>query len=208
MKIAAALLCVLATLPLTAAEEGFVPLFNGKNLNGWDGDPSLWSVQSGVIVGTTDGHPVKQNTFLIYKQPYSDFILKAEVKLRNHNSGIQFRSTVLPGPGWVVSGYQADFSEAGDRSAWGNFYEEKGRSRTLMKTPDEGWQIAKGIYHKGDWNEYEIFAQDNHIRLKLNGVQTIDAKDDKAAGGIIAIQLHAGEPMRVEVRNIRLKVLR
>ena len=195
-------------LPLAAAEDGFVPLFNGRNLNGWDGDPALWSVENGAIVGTTDNHPVKQNTFLIYQQPYADFILKAEVKLRNHNSGIQFRSVQLPGPGWVVSGYQADFSEAGEKSAWGNFYEEKGRSRTLMKTPDEGWQIAKSIYHKGGWNEYEIFAQGNHIRLKLNGVQTIDAHDDKAKTGIIAIQLHMGEPMRVEVRNIRLKVLR
>jgi Domain of Unknown Function (DUF1080) len=194
-------------LPLAAAEEGFVPLFNGRNLDGWDGDPALWSVHKGVIVGTTDGHPIKQNTFLIYKQPYADFILKAEVKLRNHNSGIQFRSKVLPGPGWVVSGYQADFSEAGEKSAWGNFYEEKGRSRTLMKTPDEGWQIARSIYHKGDWNEYEILAQGNHFRLKLNGVQTIDARDDKAASGIIALQLHMGEPMRVEARNIRLKVL-
>jgi len=202
------LAAALLIFPLAAAEKGFVPLFNGRNLDGWEGDPALWSVRSGVIVGTTDGHPIKQNTFLIYKQPYTDFILKAEVKLRNHNSGIQFRSTVLPGPGWVVSGYQADFSEAGEKSAWGNFYEEKGRSRTLMKTPDEGWQIAKSIYHKGDWNEYEIFAQGNHFRLKLNGVQTIDATDDKTASGIIAIQLHLGEPMRVEVRNIRLEVLK
>jgi Domain of Unknown Function (DUF1080) len=201
------LMAAILVLPAVAAEDGFVPLFNGRSLDGWDGDPALWSVRDGAIVGTTDGRPIKQNTFLIYKQPYSNFILKAEVKLRNHNSGIQFRSVVLPGPGWVVSGYQADFSEAGEKSAWGNFYEEKGRSRTLMKTPDEGWQIAKSIYHKGDWNEYEIFAQGSHIRLKLNRVQTIDARDDQAASGIIAIQLHMGEPMRVEARNIRIKVL-
>ncbi len=199
---------VLLVLPLAAADGGWIDLFNGRNLDGWDGDPALWSVHDGAIVGTTDGHPIQANTFLIYKQPFADFILTAQVKLRNHNSGIQFRSVQLPGPGWICSGYQADFSEAGDRSAWGNFYEERGRGRNVMKTPDEGWQIGRRIYHKGDWNDVEIFAQGNRIRLKLNGVQTIDTTDDKAASGIIAIQLHMGEPMRVEARNIRLKVLK
>jgi hypothetical protein len=207
MRFAAMLLLLCGAAYAAGPEEGFIPLFNGKNLDGWDGNPALWSVEDGAIIGSTDGHPIQQNTFLIYKKPYADFVLRAEVKLRNHNSGIQFRSTALPGPGWVVTGYQADFSEAGDRSAWGNFYEEKGRGRNVMKTPDEGWQIGRKIYHKGDWNEVEIFAQGPHIRLKLNGVQTIDTTDDKSANGVIAIQLHMGEPMRVEVRNIRLKPL-
>ncbi len=187
--------------------EGYILLFNGKNLDGWEGDPALWSVKDGAIVGSSDGHPVKQNTFLIYKKPYSNFVLRAQVRLRNHNSGIHFRSTALPGPGWVVSGYQADFSEAGDRSAWGNFYEEKGRGRAVMKTPDEGWQKAQKVVRHGDWNQYEILAQGNHIRLKLNGMVTIDTTDDKASSGIIAIQLHAGEPMKLECRAIKLKPL-
>ena len=216
MKLAA--LALMLALGVSAAElnrltpeerkQGYLLLFNGRNLDGWDGDPALWSVENGVIVGSSDGHPFKVNTFLIYKKPFAEFILKADVKLRNHNSGLQFRSVQLPGPGWIVSGYQADFSEAGDRSAWGNFYEERGRSRSVMKTPDEGWQIGQKVYRKGDWNTYEILADGPHIRLKLNGTQTIDATDDKASSGIIAIQLHAGEPMRVEVRNIKLKVLR
>lgn len=187
--------------------EGYILLFNGKNLDGWEGDSSLWLVKDGAIVGSSDGHPFKQNTFLIYQKRYSDFVLKAEVRLRNHNSGIQFRSTAEPGPGWVVSGYQADFSEAGDRSAWGNFYEEKGRGRAVMKTPDEGWQKAQKVVRHGDWNQYEILAQGNHIRLKLNGVVTIDTSDDRASSGVIAIQLHAGEPMKVECRAIKLKPL-
>jgi len=189
------------------AQDGFRPLFNGKNLDGWEGDPALWSVQNGAIVGSSDGHPIKQNTFLVYKEQLSDFVLKADVRLRNGNSGLQFRSTVLPGPGWVVSGYQADFSDAGDRSAWGNFYEERGRSRTMMKTPDEGWQKGQKLVRRGDWNAYEILAQGNRIRLKLNGEVTIDTTDEKASSGIIAIQLHSGEPMRVEVRNILLRTL-
>lgn len=101
--------------------EGCVLLFNGKNLEGWEGDPKLWSVKNSAIVGSSDGHPIQQNTFLIHKKHYSDFVLKVEVRLRNGNSGIQFRSTVLPSPGWVVSGYQADLSDTEDRSALGQF---------------------------------------------------------------------------------------
>ena len=193
---------------LTAREkqEGYILLFNGKNLDGWEGSPDLWSVERGAIVGTTDSHPIQENTFLIYRERFSDFILRFDIKLRNHNSGVQFRSSVLPD--FVVTGYQADASEAGDRSAWGNLYEEKGRGRDVMKTQDEGWQKAKSLVRHGDWNSYEVFAQGSRMRLTFNGVETIDLSDDKAKDGVIALQLHAGAPMRVEFRNLRLKVLR
>ena len=74
-------------------------------------------------------------------------------------------------PNFMVTGYQADASEAGDHSAWGNFYEEKGRGRTVMKTEDEGWQKAKSLVRHGDWNSYEVFAQGSHIRLTFHGVE-------------------------------------
>jgi hypothetical protein len=190
-------------------KEGFTLLFNGKNLDGWEGDPVLWSVQNEAIVGLSDGHPFKVNTFLIYKKrEFSDFVLKASIKLRNHNSGIQFRSEQLPGSGWIVKGLQADASDVGDKSAWGNFYEERGRSRTMMKTPDEGWLKAKPVLRKQDWNAYEILADGPHIRLTFNGVVTIDTQETQRLGGLIALQLHAGEPMRVEFRDLKIKVLR
>lgn len=188
-------------------EEGFEPLFDGRTLDGWDGDPKLWSVKDGAIVGSSDGLSVDTNTYLIYRKPFADFILRLEVRLRNGNSGIQFRSQRMPGPGWVVHGYQADLSYAGDRSAWGNFYEEKGRRRGMMSTPDEGWQRAKDIVRVGDWNDYEILAQGNRVRLTLNGRVTFDGTDSRTASGIIAIQLHSGPAMQVECRNIRIKPL-
>jgi hypothetical protein len=186
--------------------EGFVLLFNGKDLNGWKGDPALWSVSGDAIVGSSDARSIEHNTFLYTEKTYSDFVLKAEIRLRNGNSGIQFRSKVFPD--WVVKGYQADASYAGERSAWGNFYEEKGRGRNVMKTIDEGWQRAKDLLREGDWNEYEILAQGSRIRLTFNGRVTIDTEDHESPSGVIAIQLHSGDPMKVELRNIKLKVLR
>jgi len=216
-------LALLACLPLSALasdsatkpnrlsqqerKEGYVLLFDGKTLKGWDGDPESWSVRDGAIVGTNDIHKIDQNTFLIYRRPQANFILRAQVRLRNGNSGIQFRSRQLAGPGWIISGYQADLSDEAGREAWGNFYEERGRSRTMMKTPDEGWLKAKPALREKDWNDYEIFADGPRIRLTLNGVVTIDTTEDKWPTGVIALQLHTGKPMLVEFRSIRMKPL-
>ena len=190
---------------LRAADKSqWTALFDGKTLNGWEGDPRVWSVENGAIVGTTDNHKLDQNTFLIHKEPVADFHLIADVKLRNHNSGIQFRSQRLDGP-WIIAGYQADFSDAGDNSAWGNFYEERGRRRTVMKTPDEGWQKGKTLVRKGDWNEIQVLACGPRIEVKLNGQTTVTAVDDKSPSGLLALQLHNGVPMRVEFRNIRIR---
>jgi hypothetical protein len=195
-------------LTLAEKKDGFTLLFNGKNLDGWDGDPVRWSVADGAIVGSSDGHPFTVNTFLICKGEFKNFILKGDIKLRNHNSGIQFRSEQLPGPGWMVRGYQADASEVGDeKSAWGNLYEERLRGRNAMKTQDEGWKIAKALVHHGDWNTYEILADGDHIRLTFNGTVTIDMHDSAAARGIVALQMHAGPEMRVEFRNLKIKKL-
>ncbi|HMF75235.1 MAG TPA: DUF1080 domain-containing protein [Bryobacteraceae bacterium] len=189
-------------------KEGFVLLFNGKDLDGWQGDPVRWHVQDGVIVGSSDSHPFKVNTFLIHDGTFSNFILKGDIKLRNHNSGVQFRSEQLPGEGWMVRGYQADASEVGEeKSAWGNLYEERLRGRNAMKSPDEGWRTGKSLVHHGDWNSYEIRADGDHIRLTFNGVVTIDTHDKASSKGIIALQLHAGPEMRVEFRNLKLKKL-
>ena len=188
-------------------EEGYVLLFDGESLDGWDGDPNLWSVRNGSIVGSSDLHPVETNTFLIYGKSFDDFILRLEVRLRNGNSGIQFRSEQVTGPGWIVRGYQADLSDAGERSAWGNFYEERGRGRTLMAAPDEGWQRAKEIVLHRNWNRYEIRAEGDRVRLTLNGKVTFDGTDDQAKSGIVAIQLHAGPAMQVECRSIRIRPL-
>jgi hypothetical protein len=193
-----ALIALLTSLA-AFAEDGFRPLFNGTNLDGWDGDPRFWSVRDGMIVGSTENAKLPHNEFLITKQTYGNFVLRAECKLRNHNSGIQFRSEALPE--WVCRGYQADM---GENNYWGNIYEEKGTRNTMM----DGWVTAKTIVHLKDWNEYEISCNGDHIELKLNGVKTADLHDSLRLSGIIALQLHAGPPMEAYFRNIRIHELK
>jgi len=193
-----AALLFFAALWLCSAAD-WKPLFDGKTLDGWTGDARLWSVHDGVIVGSTEGTKLTHNEFLITKQEYGNFILHAEMKLRNHNSGIQFRSEALPD--YVVTGYQAD---AGESNYWGNIYEEKGTRGTMV----DGWAAGgKDVVHLKDWNTYEIRCEGDHITVTLNGKVTADIHDSARLKGIIALQLHAGPAMEAYFRDIRIKEL-
>jgi hypothetical protein len=193
--------CILPLLLLAraGAQDGFTPLFNGKNLDGWDGDPRLWKVVSGEIVGSTEGVTLENNTFLITKRPYRNFVFRAEMKLRNHNSGIQFRSKALPG--WVVAGYQMD---AAENAHWGNIYDERGKRGIMVNTYAE--KGSKAVRHN-DWNQVEIRCEGDHIQISLNGTVTADLRDSASLDGVIAFQLHRGPPMEARFRNIRIKEL-
>jgi hypothetical protein len=181
-------------------KQGFMPLFDGKTLNGWDGDPRLWKVVNGVILGSTEGVTLEANSFLISKQEYADFHLKVEVKLRNHNSGIQFRSEALPN--WVVRGLQADMAFD---NYWGSIYDEKGKRGIMVN----GWNgKAEKVVRQGDWNECEVICDGDLIQIKVNGLQTAELHDTVRMKGVIALQMHRGPAMQVEFRNLRLKKIR
>jgi hypothetical protein len=189
-------------VPLMAAEDAdFKPMFDGKTLQGWSGDPRLWSVKDGAIVGSTDSVTIENNTFLIFKaKRFGDFVFRAQVKLRNHNSGIQFRSEELPN--WICSGYQADMAEG---NWWGGIYEERG-SRGVMVN---GWKgKAEKVVKPADWNDIEIYCRGEDIRITLNGMVTAELKDSARLQGIIAFQLHKGPPMQVSFRNVMIKELK
>jgi hypothetical protein len=220
-------LACLTVLGLTAGlegadEAGFESLFNGQSLEGWDGNPELWSVREGVITGqTTAEKPTKGNTFLIWRKgEVSDFELRCEFRIVGGNSGVQYRSKEVSQ--WVMSGYQADFDSAG---VWtGSLYEEKARG-VLAKRGNKVVATAEGKLEnagqtasekeildsvkKEDWNSYTIIAQGNHLVQKLNDITTVDFTDSdsakRAEKGLLALQLHAGPPMLVQFRNIRLK---
>lgn len=182
-------------------EPGFRPLFNGKDLSGWDGDLTLWKVADGTIVGDSPG--IKHNQFVATKDEFGDFELKLEFRLKDGagNSGVQFRTKRVPNS-TEVSGYQADIGE----NYWGCLYDESRRNKILVKAPEDFEKSLK----KGDWNEYTIRAEADHIVLKVNGVTTVDYKETDAnidRKGIIALQVHSGGPLKVEFRNIRIKPL-
>jgi len=200
MKLFTALL-VICSCAAMAQESGFKPLFDGKTLKGWDGDPKLWSVQNGEILGSTEGNKIAKNSFLIYRdQNFSDFVLRAQVKLRNHNSGVQFRSEALPE--WVVRGLQADMAEG---NWWGSIYDEKGTRGVMVN----GWKgKAETVVKAGDWNDIEIYCKGDEIRITLNGLVTAELRDSAKLEGVLALQIHAGPPMEVRFRNIRIKTLK
>lgn len=193
---------VMLLAPLVTMDEAdFRPLFDGKTLQGWDGDLRLWSVRDGAIVGSTEGVTIENNTFLIYREKqFADFVLRAQVKLRNHNSGIQFRSEELPG--WVCRGYQADMAEG---NWWGGIYEERGTRGVMVN----GWKgKAEKVVRSNGWNDIEIYCRGEDIRITLNGMVTAELKDSARMEGILAFQLHTGPPMEVLIRNVRIKELK
>jgi hypothetical protein len=202
----------------------FKELFNGKDLTGWEGDEKLWSVEDGVITGrTTKENPAKHNTFLVWKGgKVGDFELRVSFKINGGNSGVQYRSKALEDH--VVSGYQADVDDEGKYT--GILYEEKGRGILANRgekvtIPAEGKPQVTGslgdtkelgaIIKKGEWNDYVITARGNHFTHEINGTRMIEAIDDdadkRAAEGILALQIHAGPPMTVQFKNIRLTAI-
>lgn len=220
------LFLLMANVFLAEAEEGFVDIFDGKTLKTWDGNPAHWSVKDGAITGeSTKENPAKGNTFCIWRGgELVDFELRLEFRIGNAgNSGIQYRSKDYKN--WVIGGYQADF-DAGN--GWtGTLYEERGRgvlakrgNKVIIdesgkkngagKTTDEK-TILKSI-KKGEWNDYTIIAQGNHLIQKINDHVTIDVTDNQESkrvmNGLLALQLHAGPPMKVQFKNLRIKTLK
>src|ERR1051325_8991900 len=226
------------TLPAAEVEPGFKSLFNGKDLTGWAGRPEHWSVEDGAITGrTTKEHPAQGNNFLIAKQGDSnltvdDFELRLSYKIVPGddkgfgNSGIQYRSKDRGN--FVVNGYQADF-ECGTTYS-GILYEEGGRGilaqrgQKVVITDDNGKpkidvtgslgasKEIQAAIKKEDWNDYVVIARGNHLQHCINGHQTVDVIDQQEAKaakeGILALQLHAGDPMTVQFKNVRIRSLK
>ncbi len=207
----------------TLANDGFTPLFNGKDLSGWDGDPTLWKVEGGMVTGTCSGlTSPKQNSFLIWRGGVvKDFELRATVRIiGDNNSGIQYRSRPLPAAGpWAITGYQCDVHPAIEHT--GMTYEERGRGifglngKDVAVDPDGGrWLIKEHDPVKVDvsqWNEYTVIARGNHLVHKINGKVTSELfdydKKARALEGLLAIQLHSGNTNTVQVKQVEFRPL-
>ncbi len=205
-------------------EEGFVSIFNGQDLKGWRGVTTYWSVEDGAITGTnTAEKPTPNNTFIVWDEPVSDFELRLDYKIVGGNSGIQYRSELVDKEKFIVGGYQADIDSSPTYS--GINYDERGRGilaergQSVKLLEDGKKEMVKSLGDKGelqgkikseDWNSYQVIAKGGTLQHIINGVPMSTVEDlSKAAKakGVLALQLHAGPPMKVQFKNIRIKKL-
>jgi len=210
--------------PATEPDDstGFVPIFDGKSLKGWDGDPRFWRVEEGAIVGeSTPDTVVKQNNFLIWRGGVlRDFELKLEFRMNGANSGIQYRSTEVPDVGkWVLRGYQADMDFT--QNYLGNVHDERGRG--VLSRRGEVTRIVdgskfkvvgtiadstflRGVMNVNGWNQYHIIARGSVLLQFINGQLMAVAIDEDSknftAEGVLGFQMHTGPPFKIEFRNI------
>ena len=214
--------------------EGFVAIFDGKSLAGWDGDTQFWRVENGEIVGETNAEKVvKQNNFLIWRGgTVRDFELKLEFRINGTNSGVQYRSTELPAVGkWVLKGYQADLDFT--QNYVGNVHDERGRAPSggghvvLSRRGDitrvvDGPKykvigtiadatLLRGAMNVNGWNQYHIIARGPVMMQLINGQLMAIAIDEDAKHfapeGLIGFQMHVGPPFKVQYRNVLLRKL-
>ena len=194
-------------LSLPRSDAAPVPLFDGKTLDGWEGEVAkTWRVIDGAITGgSLEGNP--RNVFLASKNAYRNFVLRLEYKLTGTegfvNGGVQIRSVRIAAPANEMSGYQADIGAGYS----GSLYDESRRNKVLAQADKA--LIAK-LEKPGDWNVYEIRCEGARIRLSLNGTQTVDFTEPETGiviEGLIALQIHGGAKSVIAYRAITIEEL-
>lgn len=189
-------------------EKKPVRLFDGKTFNGWEGDTvKIWNIIDGALAGGSLTETVPHNNFLCTRKSYGNFRLRLKFKLTGTdgfiNTGVQFHSKRATNPSYEMIGYQADL---GDKY-WASLYDESRRNKTLVG-PDSA-TVSK-ILKPGDWNNYEVWAENGRIRIKLNGKQTVDYQEpDKSIPqeGVIGLQIHGGGKALVFYKDMWIEEL-
>ncbi len=208
------ILLLAAAATLSAADKPFVPLFDGKTLNGWEvcNGKATYVVEKGTIVGTTaEGSP---NSFLCTKKEYGDFVLEFETKTDPLlNSGVQIRSHRYAEANpqkkqekGRVYGYQVEI--ANEKSgASGGIYDEARRAwlHNIDKDP-----AASKAFKDNQWNRYKVEAIGDTMKVWINDVPCANIVDSMDLSGFIALQVHSykgDKPAQVSWRNIRIQDL-
>ncbi|GMV90486.1 MAG: hypothetical protein AMXMBFR82_02640 [Candidatus Hydrogenedentota bacterium] len=206
-----------AFAPVLHAEEEWVDLFNGKDLDDWEvkGGAATYHIEGDAIVGVSA--PNTENTFLCTKKHYSDFVLEFEAFASpTMNSGCQVRSNSLPDyKDGRVHGYQIEMEDENNPRKWSGGIYDEGRRGWLYPTKENEDLAAKfseqgkTVWKNGEWNHYKVEAIGDSIKTWVNGELRADLTDDMTPSGFIALQVHGvgdkTEPMSVKWRNIRIK---
>jgi hypothetical protein len=181
-----------------AADADFKPMFDGKSTTGWT-KPFDWgevAVADGEIILTGS-----KKFFLVTEKTYKNFILEGEVFCpKGGNSGFQFRCHFQKNKLW---GYQAEV-DTSDRKWAGGLYDE-GRRGWLVSLKDK--PEAQAAFKNDAWNKYRIEAVGDHLKIFVNGVQTVDYHDSMDAEGHLALQHHGEKGLTYKFRNVQLKTL-
>ena len=203
-------LVLLGTAALAApAGGGWVSLFNGRNLDGWEqkNGTAKYAARDNAIVGTSV--PKSPNSFLCTKKKYGDFELEFEVMVdKELNSGVQIRSESRPDyQNGRVHGYQVEIAVGGFS---GGIYDEARRGKFLNEAQPTA--EIRALLKADEWNRYRVVCQGDHLQVWVNGVKVTDLRDKMTASGFIGLQVHAvgdrTDPLTVKWRNLRLKELK
>ncbi len=199
---AALLLAIVVSAAASAAE--FAPLFDGRTLDGWEGNLEAFRIEDGAIVGGTLSARIPRNEFLCTQAEYGDFELRLKFKLLGSgaNAGVQIRTERIPNH-HEVRGYQADLGDG----YWGALYDESRRNRVLAAADPK---LIDEVLRRDEWNDYTIRCTGPRIQLWINGRQTVDYTEaDKTVSrtGVIGLQIHGGPPSEAWYKDIRIQRL-
>ena len=187
------------------ADRGqFVSLFDGKTLQGWEGNLKVFRVVDGAIVGGSLEKPLAHNEFLCTTRQYGDFELRLKFKIlgKGANAGVQVRTKRKPDHHEVI-GYQADLADG----YWGCLYDESRRGK--LTQPPSADEVARFL-KRDQWNEYVIRCENDHVQLWINGRKTADFTEKDPAiprQGILGLQIHGGPPSEAWYKDIAIKEL-
>lgn len=185
---------IMATIP---QKEKWVSLFDGKTLKGWHTIPGgEWKMAKGIVVGISLKSD-ERHGLLVTDKSYKNFKIRLKYKAITGNSGLYFRADEVGGT-VGVSGFQAEIDPEKDA---GGLYETNGREWVIQPKPED----VKKWYKPNQWNEMMVMAQGKNITVHVNGQKTADLTNDPGrTEGHIALQLHGGQDMHVQFKDVEI----
>ena len=210
--------------PDKAVPEGFISLFDGKTLDGWDADPKFWTVENGCITGrSTLENPVAHNSFLILRkvEKPQNFTLIADFKMSPQcNSGCSFRAAEIKSEPWRILGTHADIFDHQNHMA--TFYRDgvmawRGQDVTVKPGSPRKIEVTKQLATPAEmmekidmygWNTFKLYVNGNRYELWINGVLMSAVTDEslpQQPEGVLGFQMHQGPPMVIQFRNVFFK---